>query len=72
MFSAFGSFAYKFRYFILAGWLIITALLVLTASSLSKVCVTDQSQFLFSTGIISSGAGSLDGAMELVAVRAFP
>jgi RND superfamily putative drug exporter len=46
MFSKFGSFAQKYKYPILAGWFIITALLLFTAPSLSQVGVTDQSQFL--------------------------
>ncbi len=46
MFSRFGRFAHKYKYFILAGWVILTAIFVITAPSLSEVGVTDQSQFL--------------------------
>ncbi len=46
MFAKIGSFAQKFKYFIIAGWVIITAVLVLTAPQISEVGVTDQSQFL--------------------------
>ena len=46
MFSKFGSFALKYKYYILACWFIITALMVFTAPKLSQVGVTDQSQFL--------------------------
>lgn len=46
MFSALGRFAQKYRYYILAGWLVLTALMVLQAPLLSQVGVTDQSQFL--------------------------
>ena len=46
MFSAFGRFAQKYRYYILAVWLVLTAFMVLQAPLLSQVGVTDQSQFL--------------------------
>jgi RND superfamily putative drug exporter len=46
MFSVLARFAHKYKFFILAGWIILTALLIFTAPSLSKVGVTDQSQFL--------------------------
>ena len=46
MFSAFGRFAQKYRYYILAVWLVLTAFMVFQAPSLSQVGVTDQSQFL--------------------------
>ena len=46
MFSAFGNFAQKYRFYILAVWLVLTAFLVFQAPSLSEVGVTDQSQFL--------------------------
>ena len=46
MFSVFGHFALKYRYYILAVWLILTAFMVIRAPLLSKVGVTDQSQFL--------------------------
>ena len=46
MFSLFGRFAHKYKFFILAGWFILAALLALFAPKLSQVGVTDQSQFL--------------------------
>src|SRR4030042_6589272 len=46
MFSAFGNFAQKYRFYILAVWLVLTAFLVFQAPPLSEVGVTDQSQFL--------------------------
>ncbi|MBN1160773.1 MAG: MMPL family transporter [Dehalococcoidales bacterium] len=46
MFSALGSFAHKYRFYILACWLVITIFLVFQAPPLSEVGVTDQSQFL--------------------------
>jgi RND superfamily putative drug exporter len=46
MFSTFGSFARKYRYYILAVWLVLTVFLVFQAPPLSEVGVTDQSQFL--------------------------
>src|SRR4030042_1085883 len=46
MFSAFGRFANKYRYYILAVWLVLTAFMVFQAPPLSEVGVNDQSQFL--------------------------
>lgn len=46
MFSLFGRFARKYRYFIVAGWFVLAALLFFLAPKLSEVGVTDQSQFL--------------------------
>ena len=46
MFSALGRFAHKYRFYILACWLVITIFLVFQAPPLSEVGVTDQSQFL--------------------------
>jgi RND superfamily putative drug exporter len=46
MFSTLGRIANKYKFFILAGWIILAAILFITAPSLSKVGVTDQSQFL--------------------------
>ena len=46
MFSRFGRFASKYKYFILAGWFILAALMAIIAPKLSNVGVTDQSQFL--------------------------
>jgi putative drug exporter of the RND superfamily len=46
MFSRFGRFAHRYKYYILAGWVILAALLFFLAPSLSEVGVTDQSQFL--------------------------
>ena len=46
MFAAIARFASKYKYAILIGWIALTAIFFLTAPSLSKVGVTDQSQFL--------------------------
>ncbi len=46
MFSGLGRFAHKYKYFIVAGWVVLTAVLFLTAPKLSEVGITDQSQFL--------------------------
>ncbi len=46
MFAAFGRFALKYKYYILAVWLALTAFMVIQAPLLSEVGVTDQSQFL--------------------------
>jgi putative drug exporter of the RND superfamily len=46
MFSTLGRIANKYKFIILAGWIILAAILFITAPSLSKVGVTDQSQFL--------------------------
>ena len=46
MFSRFGRFANKYKYFILVGWFVLAALLFFIAPKLSKVGITDQSQFL--------------------------
>ena len=46
MFSTLGRIANKYKFVILAGWIILAAILFITAPSLSKVGVTDQSQFL--------------------------
>jgi RND superfamily putative drug exporter len=46
MFSVLGRFANRQRYFILAGWVFLTAVMGIAAPQLSKVGVTDQSQFL--------------------------
>lgn len=46
MFAALSTFAYRYKYVILAGWAVLTGILALTAPKLSKVGVTDQSQFL--------------------------
>ncbi len=46
MFFAFGRFAQKYQYYILAVWLVLTAFMAIRAPSLSEVGVTDQSQFL--------------------------
>jgi RND superfamily putative drug exporter len=46
MFSKISQIAQKFKYFIIAGWVIVTVVLVLTAPQISDVGVTDQSQFL--------------------------
>jgi len=46
IFAVLGRFADKYRFFILAFWLALTAILTLTAPSLSQVGITDQSQFL--------------------------
>jgi putative drug exporter of the RND superfamily len=46
MFGVFGRFAQKYKIYIVAFWVILAAVLAFTAPSLSKVGVTDQSQFL--------------------------
>jgi RND superfamily putative drug exporter len=46
MFAKFALFAHKYKYFILAFWLILAALFFFFAPNLSEVGVTDQSQFL--------------------------
>ncbi|MFA5308544.1 MAG: MMPL family transporter [Dehalococcoidales bacterium] len=46
MFSRFSLFAHKYKYYILAGWVILAALFFFFAPSLEEVGVTDQSQFL--------------------------
>jgi hypothetical protein len=46
MFSRLGQIAQKYRFIIIAGWVVLTAILALTAPKLSEVGVTDQSQFL--------------------------
>jgi putative drug exporter of the RND superfamily len=46
MFYTLAKFARKYKYFILIGWLILAAVLTVTAPKLSEVGVTDQSQFL--------------------------
>jgi RND superfamily putative drug exporter len=46
MFSALGRFSEKYRYFILAGWVVLTAVMALAAPQLAEVGTTDQSQFL--------------------------
>jgi uncharacterized membrane protein YdfJ with MMPL/SSD domain len=46
MFAAFGRFAQKYKYYLVAGWLILTAFMAIQAPLLSQVGVTDQSQFL--------------------------
>ena len=46
MFSALGRFSNKYRYFILAGWVVLTAVMALAAPPLAEVGTTDQSQFL--------------------------
>jgi RND superfamily putative drug exporter len=46
MFSALGRFALRHRYPVLAGWVVLTAVMFIFAPKLSKVGVTDQSQFL--------------------------
>ena len=46
MFARVGRFAQKYRVYIVAGWLILTAFMVIQAPLLSQVGVTDQSQFL--------------------------
>ncbi len=46
MFAAIARFASRFKYPILIGWVALTIIFFLTAPSLSKVGVTDQSQFL--------------------------
>ncbi len=46
MFSVFGRFALKYKWYIIAVWLALTAFMMIQAPSLSQVGVTDQSQFL--------------------------
>jgi RND superfamily putative drug exporter len=46
MFAKLGQISQKYKYFIIAGWIILTAVLVLTAPKISEVGITDQSQFL--------------------------
>ncbi len=46
MFARIARFASKYKFYILAAWIIITVVFFFTAPSLSKVGVTDQSQFL--------------------------
>ena len=46
MFAALARFASKYKVFIIAGWVLVTAVFFLTAPSLSEVGITDQSQFL--------------------------
>jgi len=46
MFSALGRFSNKYRYFILVGWVVLTAVMALAAPPLAEVGTTDQSQFL--------------------------
>jgi RND superfamily putative drug exporter len=46
MFSALGRITNKYKFAILAGWIILAAVLAITAPKLSQVGVTDQSQFL--------------------------
>lgn len=46
MFSRLGQIAQKYKFIIIAGWVVLTVVLALTAPKLSEVGVTDQSQFL--------------------------
>jgi uncharacterized membrane protein YdfJ with MMPL/SSD domain len=46
MFTFFGRFAQKYKYYILAFWLAFTVFMVIQAPLLSEVGITDQSQFL--------------------------
>ena len=46
MFAKLGQFTQKYKYFIIAVWIILTAVLTITAPKLSEVGITDQSQFL--------------------------
>ncbi|MBN1367019.1 MAG: MMPL family transporter [Dehalococcoidales bacterium] len=46
MFAKLGQIAQKYSYIIIAGWVILTVILVITAPSLSEVGITDQGQFL--------------------------
>ena len=46
MFTVFGRFAQKYKWYILAFWLAFTVFMVIQAPLLSEVGVTDQSQFL--------------------------
>jgi len=46
MFASLARFAGKYKFFILAGWIILSVLFFFLAPSLSEVGVTDQSQFL--------------------------
>lgn len=46
MFATLARFANRYKYVILIGWIAVTAIFFLTSPSLSKVGVTDQSQFL--------------------------
>jgi RND superfamily putative drug exporter len=46
MFSVFGRFALKYKWYIIAAWFALTAFMMIQAPLLSQVGVTDQSQFL--------------------------
>ncbi len=46
MFARFGRFAQKYKWYILAFWLVLAVFMVIQAPLLSEVGVTDQSQFL--------------------------
>jgi putative drug exporter of the RND superfamily len=46
MFARLGSFAVRFRWFIIAAWLLVAALLTLFAPSINDVAVSDQRAFL--------------------------
>jgi RND superfamily putative drug exporter len=46
MFSVLGRFTDRYKFVVLAGWVVLTAVLVIIAPKLSQVGVTDQSQFL--------------------------
>ena len=60
MFARLGSFAVRFRWLIIAGWVVVAAVLTLTAPNIDEVAVSDQRSFL------PSSAPSLD-AHEMVA-----
>ncbi|MCL5736250.1 MAG: MMPL family transporter [Actinobacteria bacterium] len=49
MFARLGSFATRFRWYIIAGWVIVTAVLTVIAPNINDVAVSDQRAFLPST-----------------------
>jgi len=46
MFSRIGSFAARFRWFIIAGWIALAVLLTVVAPNINNVGVSDQRAFL--------------------------
>ena len=46
MFARLGSFASRFRWFIIAGWVVVALVLTLVAPNINDVAVSDQRAFL--------------------------